>query len=268
MASRDVLLLASGDLRLSANQNCWAAQRDVEERLAAAVASLGYSLRGLIPTRKPSDTASSPAKEGMEIFRSIPPMRRSSSPRPSGNTRITCCRAVDASRADPHRRQLVGQWPGLVGMLNLNGSLTKAGVKYSTLWSEDFTDELFHESAARVADDRPRLRHDAYARRARSTSIKLAGRHRESSASSSPTSSQREKAIMGVFDEGCMGMFNAIIPDDLLHRDRRLQGTAQPVGPVLRNDAGRATTRRGRRPSWMEDTGHEVRHRPEPRRAT
>ena len=36
-----------------------------------------------------------------------------------------------------------GTWPGLVGMLNLNGSLTKAGVKYSTLWSEDFTDEYF-----------------------------------------------------------------------------------------------------------------------------
>ena len=36
-----------------------------------------------------------------------------------------------------------GTWPGLVGMLNLNGSLTKAGVKYSTLWSEDFTDEFF-----------------------------------------------------------------------------------------------------------------------------
>src|SRR5690606_1891545 len=25
------------------------------------------------------------------------------------------------------------------------------------------------------------------------------------------------KAIMGVFDEGCMGMYNAIVPDDLLH---------------------------------------------------
>ena len=36
-----------------------------------------------------------------------------------------------------------GQWPGLVGMLNLNGSLTKADVKYSTLWSVDFTDEFF-----------------------------------------------------------------------------------------------------------------------------
>ena len=27
---------------------------------------------------------------------------------------------------------------GLVGMLNLNGSLTKANVTYSSLWSEDF----------------------------------------------------------------------------------------------------------------------------------
>ena len=26
-----------------------------------------------------------------------------------------------------------------------------------------------------------------------------------------------DKAIMGVFDEGCMGMFNAIIPDHLLN---------------------------------------------------
>src|SRR5206468_6979296 len=36
-----------------------------------------------------------------------------------------------------------GTWPGLVGMLNLNGSLTKAGVKYATIWSEDFGDEFF-----------------------------------------------------------------------------------------------------------------------------
>ena len=36
-----------------------------------------------------------------------------------------------------------GEWPGLVGMLNLNGCLTKAGVKYSTLWSGDFTDKPF-----------------------------------------------------------------------------------------------------------------------------
>ena len=32
-----------------------------------------------------------------------------------------------------------------------------------------------------------------------------------------PRELRREKAIMGVFDEGCMGMYNAIIPDELLH---------------------------------------------------
>ena len=26
-----------------------------------------------------------------------------------------------------------------------------------------------------------------------------------------------QRAIMGVFDEGCMGMYNAIIPDELLN---------------------------------------------------
>src|SRR5207249_3836472 len=36
-----------------------------------------------------------------------------------------------------------GTWPGLVGLLNLNASLTKAGVSYSTLWSENFTDAFF-----------------------------------------------------------------------------------------------------------------------------
>src|SRR5215471_1756700 len=36
-----------------------------------------------------------------------------------------------------------GKFPGLVGLLNLNGSLTKMGVKYSSIWSEEFTDELF-----------------------------------------------------------------------------------------------------------------------------
>ena len=41
-----------------------------------------------------------------------------------------------------------GEWPGLVGMLNLNASLTKAGVRYSSLWSEDFTDECFPAGAA------------------------------------------------------------------------------------------------------------------------
>ena len=34
-------------------------------------------------------------------------------------------------------------------MLNLNGSLTKAGVPYSTLWSADFTDDFFLDGLRR-----------------------------------------------------------------------------------------------------------------------
>lgn len=43
----------------------------------------------------------------------------------------------------------IGQWPGLVGMLNLNGSLTKAGVRYSTLWSDNCDDGYFLAGLAR-----------------------------------------------------------------------------------------------------------------------
>ncbi len=52
-----------------------------------------------------------------------------------------------------------GEWPGLVGMLNLNASLTKAGVRYSTLWSEDFTDEFFTAGLRRWLGGQP-VAHD------------------------------------------------------------------------------------------------------------
>src|SRR5690606_39458132 len=37
-----------------------------------------------------------------------------------------------------------GTYPGLVGALNLVGSLTKADVEYSFLWSKDFSDVFFN----------------------------------------------------------------------------------------------------------------------------
>ncbi len=110
-----------------------------------------------------------------------------------------------------------GQWPGLVGMLNLNGSLTKAGVHYSTLWSEDFTDEFFLDGLAQLARRRaPSCTTPATSRR--STTVKLpAARRRRLGERAGRASCSRDKAIMGIFDEGCMGMYNAIIPDELLH---------------------------------------------------
>ncbi len=108
-----------------------------------------------------------------------------------------------------------GQWPGLVGMLNLNGSLTKAGVRYSTLWSETFEDEFFlrHLSAWLRTGQ---VRHDtAHVRPLRAASLPVRAR---TIARTIASDLRRRKSIMGVFDEGCMGMYNAIVPDDLLFR--------------------------------------------------
>jgi hypothetical protein len=217
MASRDVLLLASGDQRLSANQNCWAAQLEMEERLAAAVAALGFSLRRAHPF-KPAEGHGFLAsqREGIEAFRSIPP-----------DAPIIVAEAVwqyshhVLAGLTTHRGPILtvanwsGQWPGLVGMLNLNASLTKAGVAYSTLWSEEFADDYF-TSRLQCWLQEGRCTHElthvqelhgsSLAGAAAETGRRLAAELR------------RDKAIMGVFDEGCMGMFNAIIPDHLLHR--------------------------------------------------
>lgn len=106
-----------------------------------------------------------------------------------------------------------GEWPGLVGLLNLNASLTKAGIKYSTLWSEDFTDEFFLKNLrswlkrGRISHDTSQV-HPYGAIDVPSSAARVGIRFSQEF--------RKKKAIMGVFDEGCMGMYNAIIPDELL----------------------------------------------------
>ena len=91
--------------------------------------------------------------------------------------------------------------------------MTKMGREYSTIWSVDFTDDWFRDG----------LR-DWLATGASSTTRPMCGtcqrwppRRRPSSARRSPPQLQADKAIIGVFDEGCMGMYNAIIDDELLN---------------------------------------------------
>ena len=71
---------------------------------------------------------------------------------------------------------------------------------------------------------------------------------------------------MGVFDEGCMGMFNAIIPDELLnptgvYKERLSQSALYYEATQVSDDEAREVRR------WMEDRGHEIPHRPESGRA-
>ncbi len=107
-----------------------------------------------------------------------------------------------------------GTWPGLVGMLNLNASMTKAGIDYSSLWSEDFSDGFFQKGLRQWLRAGV-VRHDESHVRDLS-GVKLPGAE-EKLGRAFGRQFQQRKAILGVFDEGCMGMFNAIIPDELLH---------------------------------------------------
>jgi len=216
LKKNQVQLVASGDLRLSANQVCWPAQAAMEKTLAAAVKAEGFGVVRAHPFKaKQGHGFIASQREGLDVFRNV-----------DTNAPLIVAEAVwqyshhVLAGLTTHRGPILtvanwsGQWPGLVGMLNLNGSLTKAGVRYSTLWSEDFTGDFFRAKLRQWLKT-GRIMHDtSHARpletvrvpvRAARLGDKLAAQLRS------------EKAIMGVFDEGCMGMFNAIIPDHALH---------------------------------------------------
>ena len=211
-----ILLITSGDLRLSANRACWPAQRDLEQRLTDVCARAGYTLERCFPINEAEGHGFiSSQRMGMDIFMTIPREAKL----------IFATAAWQYSHhvlpgLRSHRGPILtvanwsGQWPGLVGLLNLNGSLVKAGVSFSSLWSKDFDDDFFlnglaewlrvgvvrHDSS-HVHDLVPALVPPNLAASARKIAADL--RHR--------------KAILGVFDEGCMGMYNAIIDDELLN---------------------------------------------------
>jgi L-fucose isomerase-like protein len=248
-----VLLVASGDLRLSANQKCWPAQREMEQALTRAVADAGYELVRAHPFKPDVQHGFiGSQKEGMEVFGQVDP-----------KAKLIVAEAVwqyshhVLSGLLSHEGPLLtvanwsGTWPGLVGMLNLNGSLTKAGRKYSTLWSEDFTDKPFVRHLERWLE-KGSLKHKTdHVQRWKD--IKVPGQERRLGAALAEQL-RREKAIMGVFDEGCMGMFNAIIPDHLLHPTGVFKERLSQSALYYETTQVAETEARGVR-SWMESRG-------------
>ena len=217
MSTQDIILIANGDLRTTANQKCEEAQLAMEALLIKAVEKEGRKIRrGHGFHAKKGHSFIDSQKYGMEVFRKLPK-----------DAPIIVAEAVWQYSHHllqgllTHQGPILtvanwsGTWPGLVGMLNLNGSLTKAGVKYSTLWSDDFSDDVFLKglrswlTTGTVAHATPHVK--AYEKAgvpsdAEKIGAEFAKKFRD------------HKEIMGVFDEGCMGMYNAIIPDELIHK--------------------------------------------------
>ena len=73
-SGKQVYLVASGDLRLSANQKCWPAQQDMERTLQRAVAEAGYKVvRAHHEKSGAGHGFIASQREGMSVFREIPP---------------------------------------------------------------------------------------------------------------------------------------------------------------------------------------------------
>lgn len=214
--NNSVYLLASGDLRLSANKKCWNAQEEMETALTGALVRLGWKvIRAHAFDGNKGHGFIDSQKMGMEIFKTLDPEM----PLIVAESVWQYSHHVLAGLTT-HKGHILtvanwsGQWPGLVGMLNLNGSLTKAGVKYSSLWSLDFRDGFF---TGRLQEwlETGTILHDKT--HVQDYSSIPPSAEEEQIGKEFAQSFRKNKAIMGVFDEGCMGMYNAIIPDELLH---------------------------------------------------
>ncbi|WP_199119589.1 fucose isomerase [Pedobacter sp. ASV28] len=213
---KEIFLVASGDLRIAANQNCWETQDQMEQTLAISFAKFGYSIKrahAYDPEKKHGFIDSQ--RMGIEVFKNID----KDAPLIVAESVWQYSHHVLAGLTT-HRGPILtvanfsGQWPGLVGMLNLNGSLTKANVNYSSLWSVDFNDEFFLNGIKDWLETGTVKHSETHVKSFASVKIPAA---EEQLGREFAAKLKNDKAIMGVFDEGCMGMFNAIVPDDLLH---------------------------------------------------
>ncbi|MGH3412532.1 MAG: hypothetical protein ACRDPH_05570 [Marmoricola sp.] len=247
-----VYTVASGDLRPGANRTCWPSQAELESDLGRAISALGWRVqRG-----HPFDEAKGHGfidsqRAGIEVFKGLPPTaplivvegvwQYSHHVLPGLRTHQGPILVVANWR---------GEFPGLVGLLNLTASLTKAGVHHSALWSEHFTDdwavhgletwletgELDHDTGH--VRELPPLAESAEARLGAALADQL----------------RTEKAIFGIFDEGCMGMYNAIFDDELLNPlgifKERLSQSALVVEMDRVSDDEANEVRR-----WLDDAG-------------
>jgi hypothetical protein len=189
------------------------AQKDLEERLTKAFAAKGFNLvRAHAYDAKELHGFISSQRMGMDVFMKIPKDAKlafATAAWQYSHHVLPGLRSHDGPILTVANWS--GQWPGLVGLLNLNGSLTKSGISFSSIWSKDFTDDFFMKALEEWLSSGT-ITHDfAHVHPLDVTKIPVeAGK----AGASLADALKHRKAIMGIFDEGCMGMYNAIVDDN------------------------------------------------------
>jgi L-fucose isomerase-like protein len=247
-----VYMVASGDLRLGANRTCWPTQERLEADVTAAFKALGREVRRGHPVDSDKGHGFIDSQRaGIEVFKALP-----------ADAPLVVVEAVwqyshhVLAGLRTHRGPILvlanwsGQFPGLVGLLNLTASLTKAGVAHSILWSKDFTDD-WARNGLRTWLETGTLSHDL-------SHVRDVGDLRDSEESrlgrALAQQLRSDKAIIGVFDEGCMGMYNAIFDDEVLNplgifKERLSQSALVAEMARVSDDEAQAVRR------WLDDAG-------------
>ncbi|KAA0962254.1 fucose isomerase [Microbacterium sp. ANT_H45B] len=208
-------LIASGDLREAANTGGWPVQVELEAGVTGVFEDLGWTvIRANDVDPETGHGFISSQRMGLEVFRNIP----TDAPLIVAEAVWQYSHHVLAGLRT-HKGPILtvanfaGDWPGLVGLLGLNAGLTKMGTPYATIWSVDFTDQWFRDGI-REWTETGAITHDASHVR---PLPELPDSPEKQLGEALAAELLAEKAIIGVFDEGCMGMYNAIFDDELLN---------------------------------------------------
>nr|WP_314844478.1 fucose isomerase [uncultured Microbacterium sp.] len=215
-APRTAYLIASGDLREAANTGGWPVQVELEAGVTGVFEELGWTvIRANDVDPVTGHGFISSQRMGLEVFRNIPtdaPLIVAEAVWQYSHHVLAGLRTHEGPILTV--ANFAGDWPGLVGLLGLNAGLTKMDKPYASIWSVDFTDDWFKDGI-REWTETGSITHDASHVRALP---ELPDSPEKQLGEALAAELLAEKAIIGVFDEGCMGMYNAIFDDELLNR--------------------------------------------------
>jgi hypothetical protein len=215
---KEVLLVTNADLREPANVACWPVQNKFERKLQEVLRSqFGVTAKRAHPIKAGKGHGFiSSQREGSDLFAHIEP----TAPVIVLLTAWQYSHHIAPSLVSHHGPILLlanfdGTWPGLVGMLNMAGTLTSLGKAVSRLWSENFDDAFFLRALGLWLKD-GWIEHDTSYLHPIDTNHPvmrsapgLIGRRVGEYV-------LRHKEIMGLFDTFCMGMINGVFPQQAL----------------------------------------------------
>jgi hypothetical protein len=215
---KEVVMVTNADLRESANVECWPVQEKFEKKLEVVLREkFNISLvRAHSYKVKKKHGFIGCQREGSDVFMELDPQ----APLIVLLTAWQYSHHIAPSLVHHQGPILIlanfdGTWPGLVGALNLAGTLTGLGREYSRLWSENFDDEFFYQKLAEWLNTGT-IKHDlSYLKEIKAESSLF-----ESEAGQLGRFLGEyvlnHKEIMGFFDIFCMGMINGVFPQKSL----------------------------------------------------